>query len=60
MKNQVMKVEEQGLEKLEPIITAQASVVTNGTGGGSIIEGTYTVWRCPFGMANVPVCPNIF
>lgn len=30
----------------EQIITVSASAVTNGTGGGAIIEGQYGVYQC--------------
>ena len=56
------EVKTSGSEHREIMIEIDASKSTNGTGGGSIIEGSYTVYRCdggsvpsrPFGP---PFCP---
>ncbi len=39
----------------ELVITVQASEVTNGTGGGAILEGSYSVYMCAGG--GVPIRP---
>ncbi|HFV4069998.1 TPA: hypothetical protein ACH9KE_005411, partial [Escherichia coli] len=62
MKKQSKEVKTSGSEHREIMIEIDASKSTNGTGGGSIIEGSYTVYRCdggsvpsrPFGP---PFCP---
>ncbi|HHV0100947.1 TPA: hypothetical protein ACULBU_003884 [Escherichia coli] len=62
MKKQSNEVKTSGSEHREIMIEIDASKSTNGTGGGSIIEGSYTVYRCdggsvpsrPFGP---PFCP---
>ena len=46
MKKQSKEVKTSGSEHREIMIEIDASKSTNGTGGGSIIEGSYTVYRC--------------